>query len=67
MEADRSDEQDSVAYMRNRLDVCQRFERDVLQPLARVFGLNAQIISIFWDHDGPTIAFNRDGALFCNA
>lgn len=56
-----------MAFLRSRLDVCQRFERSVLQPLARIFGLDAQIISIFWDHDGPTIAFNRDGALFCNA
>lgn len=25
------------------------------------------MINIFWDHEGPTIAFNRGGTIFCNA
>lgn len=25
------------------------------------------MLNVFWDHAGPLIAFNRNGALFCNA
>lgn len=25
------------------------------------------VMNIFWDHEGPLIAFNRGGAIFCNA
>ncbi len=24
-------------------------------------------MNIFWDHEGPLIAFNRGGSIFCNA
>lgn len=61
------DEPDHAAFMRDRMYVFLRFEQAILQPLAHLFGLRPQVISIFWDTEGPTIAFNRDGALFCNA
>ena len=25
------------------------------------------MINVFWDNEGPLIAFNRNGSLFCNA
>lgn len=61
------DAPDHAAFMRDRMQVFLRFEQLILQPLASLFGLRPQIINIFWDLEGPTIAFNREGALFCNA
>lgn len=65
--ADWSDESDHAAFFQGKLDTCQRFEQVVLMPLAKLFGLAPAVISIFWDNEGPTIAFNRAGSLYCNA
>ena len=62
-----ADETRIEAFMRNRMDILLRFEQAILRPLASLFGLKPEIISVFWDLEGPTIAFNREGALYCNA
>jgi len=31
------------------------------------YQLAPQVMNVFWDHEGPLIAFNRGGAIFCNA
>ena len=35
--------------------------------LTLVAQLSAEVINIFWDHEGPLIAFNKGGSIFCNA
>ncbi|KLT40935.1 hypothetical protein CC85DRAFT_286971 [Cutaneotrichosporon oleaginosum] len=44
----------------------QRFIAQILLPLAGVFGLQPAVVNVFWDREGPLIAFNRDGTAFCN-
>ncbi|BEI84758.1 hypothetical protein CcaverHIS002_0501590 [Cutaneotrichosporon cavernicola] len=44
----------------------QRFILNVLLPLAKVFELQPAVINVFWDREGPLIAFNRNGTIFCN-
>ncbi|RUS32742.1 hypothetical protein BC938DRAFT_474458 [Jimgerdemannia flammicorona] len=38
----------------------------VIRALVGVFDLNIAAIHVFYDHEGPTIAFNRNGSLFFN-
>ncbi|OWT41907.1 hypothetical protein C362_00273 [Cryptococcus neoformans Bt1] len=54
-------------FFRDKMEICVRFARDVLIPICQVFLLRPAVINIFWDHEGPTIAFNRGGTIFCNA
>jgi len=67
--ADIAGEQDHTLFLDDggKLPICERFERNILLPLAKIFGLAPDVISIFWDKEGPTIAFNRGGSLYCNA
>jgi hypothetical protein len=64
-----SDESNTMRFLEENgiLPICERFEQVILLPLARLFGLAPAVISIFWDKEGPTIAFNRGGSLYCNA
>nr|XP_031863300.1 uncharacterized protein CI109_001175 [Kwoniella shandongensis]KAA5530372.1 hypothetical protein CI109_001175 [Kwoniella shandongensis] len=58
---------DPAAYFQDKMDICQRFSIGILLPICRVFNLNPSVMNVFWDHEGPLIAFNRGGTVFCNA
>lgn len=55
------------AYLADKLETCQRFATEVLIPIGQVFKLGPQVLNIFWDHEGPLIAFNKNGTIYCNA
>jgi hypothetical protein len=38
----------------------------VLRDVGEIFGIQRTALHVFYDEDGPTIAFNRDGSVFCN-
>lgn len=58
---------DQVGFEVDQVEISHRFAQKILIPLAGVFKLTPAVLNVFWDHDGPLIAFNRGGALFCNA
>ncbi|KAK8864438.1 hypothetical protein IAR55_001687 [Kwoniella newhampshirensis] len=58
---------DPATFFQDKMDICQRFSVDILLPICRVFNLNPSVMNVFWDHEGPLIAFNRGGTVFCNA
>lgn len=74
---------DQQSYLADKIAICQRFATEIVMPIAQVFkvrfseglwttsGTDVQlappVMNIFWDHEGPLIAFNRGGAIFCNA
>ena len=37
-----------------------------MKDVASIFALNLSSVNIFYDPDGKTIAFNRNGSIFCN-
>lgn len=41
------------------------FER-LLRDVAAVYGLAADVLHMYYDEAGPTIAFNSGGSIFCN-
>jgi hypothetical protein len=74
---------DANAFLADKKAICDRFAAEILLPIGSVFQvcpplagylrtadclqLAPNTLSIFWDHEGPLIAFNKGGALFCNA
>lgn len=77
------DVSDANAFLADKKAICDRFAGEILLPIGSVFQvcpplatdlrptdysqLAPNTLSIFWDHEGPLIAFNKGGALFCNA
>ena len=61
------DTADPGAFLQDKMSTITLFAHGIVMPLARVFGLAPRVMNIFWDHTGPLIAFNRGGAIFCNA
>ncbi|QSL66000.1 hypothetical protein MERGE_003137 [Pneumocystis wakefieldiae] len=51
--------------MNNKNDI-DLFSSLILKKISSVFGFNASILNIFYDDNGPTIAFNKNGSIFCN-
>ena len=58
---------DPQAFMHDKFATCQRFSHEILKPIGKVFKLAPGVLNIFWDHEGPLIAFNKAGSIFCNA
>ncbi|ORX36563.1 hypothetical protein BD324DRAFT_452712 [Kockovaella imperatae] len=58
---------DHGQFLQDKLAICQRFCADILLPIINVYNLAPGVMNIFWDHEGPLIAFNRAGSIFCNA
>ncbi|WVQ99431.1 hypothetical protein IAU59_006566 [Kwoniella sp. CBS 9459] len=54
-------------FLADKMETCQRFAIDVLLPITKLFNLAPSVMNVFWDHQGPLIAFNRGGTIFCNA
>ena len=55
----------SVEAIQNQLDVLKRFTL-LLKAVAAMFDCKYNVVHVFHDDSGPTIAFNRNGSLFCN-
>lgn len=58
---------DQAGFEADQFVVSQRFISAILLPLANVFQLQPSVLRVFWDRQGPLIAFNRNGEMFCNA
>lgn len=43
-----------------------RFLEMIVTPLKEIYGIPSTSVHVFYNLAGPTIAFNRDGALFLN-
>ncbi|KAK4683722.1 hypothetical protein P7C73_g6509, partial [Tremellales sp. Uapishka_1] len=54
-------------FYSDKAEICQRFISEIVVPVARVFNLPPSVMNVYWDREGPLIAFNRGGSLFCNA
>lgn len=54
-------------FLADKMAVCQRFSIEILIPIGQIFKLAPHVLNIFWDHEGPLIAFNKGGTIFCNA
>ena len=61
------DVSDPQTFMHDKFASCQRFAHEILKPIGGVFKLAPGVLNIFWDHEGPLIAFNKGGSIFCNA
>ena len=55
----------SVEVVQNQRDALKRFAL-LLKAVAAIFDCKYNVVHIFHDELGPTIAFNRNGSLFCN-
>jgi len=54
------------AIIEENLEVIQRFENILTLLRDKVYKIENSAVSIFYDFDGPLIAFNRDGCIFVN-
>ena len=48
------------------LEVIQRFANILTLLRDEVYKIEGSAVSIFYDFDGPLVAFNRDGCIFVN-
>lgn len=56
---------DSSAFLSTNIRGLQSFA-DLLKWVAEIFHVNVRSLNIFHEVGGKTIAFNRDGSIFCN-
>ena len=56
---------DSSSFLRNHNFGLTAFA-NLLKSVCDVFSLNPRTLNIFYETSGKTIAFNRNGAIFCN-
>lgn len=52
--------------MGSKLEPIMRFLEMIVTPLKEIYGIPSSSVHVFYNLAGPTIAFNRDGALFLN-
>lgn len=55
----------SSTFLQNNITGLTRFA-DLLKLTGEVFSLAPRILNIFFETSGKTIAFNRNGSIFCN-
>lgn len=55
----------SSSFLQNNIAGLTRFA-DLLKATGEVFSLSPRILNIFFETGGKTIAFNRNGSIFCN-
>ncbi|GAA5919060.1 hypothetical protein JCM1841_003725 [Sporobolomyces salmonicolor] len=58
---------DPTSFVAENHDALVRYVTKVLRPVGEVFGLDPQALHVFHDLEGPLIAFNRNGSLYCNS
>ena len=56
---------DSSNFLRTHLAGLNSFS-DLLKSTGEIFNLSPNILNIFFETNGKTIAFNRNGSIFCN-
>ncbi|KAK1778396.1 hypothetical protein QBC45DRAFT_414331 [Copromyces sp. CBS 386.78] len=52
-------------FLSSNIAGISKFET-LLRDVANVYNLPAQSLHIYYDEQGPTIAFNKSGSIFCN-
>ncbi|WVQ80757.1 hypothetical protein IAT38_002862 [Cryptococcus sp. DSM 104549] len=57
---------DHAGFLKDKLETCLRFSTEILLPICEVFSLRPSVMNVFWNLEGPTIAFNRSGTVYCN-
>ncbi|KAM0793307.1 hypothetical protein ACM66B_000766 [Microbotryomycetes sp. NB124-2] len=57
---------DVDTFKRLHVDAITRFVLRVVLPVATVFELDNRALNIFYDQQGPLVAFNRNGGLYLN-
>lgn len=55
-----------VLFSPAHLEPLMRFIELIINPLKAIYSIPATSIHVFYNLEGPTIAFNRGGALFMN-
>ncbi|CCJ30604.1 unnamed protein product [Pneumocystis jirovecii] len=53
-------------YINNNMNDIELFSSKVLKKISCVFGFCVSVLNIFYDENGLTIAFNKNGSIFCN-
>lgn len=56
---------DQVSFLTANTDAIAKFEA-LLREIADVYGVSPTAIQIHFDEEGPCIAFNTNGSIFCN-
>ncbi|KTW26702.1 hypothetical protein T552_02708 [Pneumocystis carinii B80] len=54
------------SFIMNNKSNIDLFSSLILKKISTVFGFNTSVLNIFYDDDGPAIAFNKNGSIFCN-
>ncbi|KAK4046064.1 hypothetical protein OIV83_006387 [Microbotryomycetes sp. JL201] len=57
---------DPDTFMRLHADAISRFVARVVTPVSTVFELDPRALHVFYDQQGPLVAFNRNGGLYLN-
>lgn len=57
---------DPRAVFNSKQDSLQRFSSSIIAPLGWIYGIPQTSLHIFYDIQGPLIAFNRNGSIFLN-
>lgn len=56
---------DQVSFLTGNTDAIAKFEV-LLRDIADVYGVSPTAMQIHYDEEGPCIAFNTNGSIFCN-
>ncbi|ROW09110.1 hypothetical protein VPNG_05721 [Cytospora leucostoma] len=62
---DRQLSTDQVSFLTGNTDAIAKFEA-LLRDIADVYGVSSTAMQIHYDEEGPCIAFNTNGSIFCN-
>ncbi|BGP44913.1 hypothetical protein JCM10450v2_000728 [Rhodotorula kratochvilovae] len=57
---------DPTTFVAEHHDALLRMVTQVLRPVGDVFGLDPRALHVFYDLEGPLIAFNRNGSIYVN-
>ncbi|GAA5934189.1 hypothetical protein JCM3775_006930 [Rhodotorula graminis] len=57
---------DPTGFVAEHHDALLRMVNRVLRPVGEVFALDPRALHVFYDLEGPLIAFNRGGAIYLN-
>ncbi|GAA6047852.1 hypothetical protein JCM3770_004674 [Rhodotorula araucariae] len=57
---------DPTTLVAEHHDALLRMVTQVLRPVGDVFGLDPRALHVFYDLEGPLIAFNRNGSIYVN-
>ena len=58
--------QEATQFLQRHTNEIKCFVKLLTEVAVGIYGLQAAMVHVFWDVKGSTIAFNIDGAIFCN-